>query len=117
METCACCGYKIIDEKGIYEICPICYWEDDPVQESNPWFEGGANVPSLYKAQQNYKRFGAMEERFISNVRNISSNDFRDSNWRELVEKDKNFATTPREIEERSGRKKSVSYNYWERNV
>lgn len=30
---CLCCGYRIIEEEllGIYEICNICYWEDDEV--------------------------------------------------------------------------------------
>jgi len=27
--TCPCCGYKTLDDEHEYEICPICYWEDD----------------------------------------------------------------------------------------
>ncbi|MEH7657210.1 CPCC family cysteine-rich protein, partial [Bacillus velezensis] len=32
--TCPCCGYRTIEEEppGTYEICNICYWEDDEVQ-------------------------------------------------------------------------------------
>jgi len=26
---CVCCGYKTLKEQGQYEVCPICYWEDD----------------------------------------------------------------------------------------
>jgi len=99
VETCACCGYKTLDEKGNYEICPICFWEDDPVQEADPWFEGGANTPSLYAAQKNYKSFGAMEERHIPNIRPAKESDERDSNWRTLTQEDKSFCSTPREIE------------------
>jgi hypothetical protein len=117
METCACCGYKTIDEKGLYEICPICFWEDDSVQEADPWFEGGANAPSLYTAQSNYKKYGAMEERFKTNVRAANSTDKKDEKWRELIEEDKAFCTTPREIEKVWGTKNQVSYNYWERNA
>ena len=117
METCACCGYKTIEEKGNYEICPICFWEDDPVQEADPWFEGGANAPSLFGAQYNFKSFGAMEERHIPNIRAVRSADEKDPNWRELIEEDRNFCTTPREIEEVWGTENQISYNYWERNA
>jgi hypothetical protein len=26
---CPCCHYKTISDKGNYEICPVCFWEDD----------------------------------------------------------------------------------------
>ena len=45
---CPVCGkYKFIEGPGSYEICPICKWEDDLVQEKDPSFKGGANVLSL----------------------------------------------------------------------
>jgi hypothetical protein len=28
-DTCPCCGYETIDGRGNYDICPICWWEDD----------------------------------------------------------------------------------------
>jgi hypothetical protein len=27
--TCPCCGYPTIAERGVYEICSLCAWEDD----------------------------------------------------------------------------------------
>ena len=43
--TCPCCGYKTLRRRttGKYEICNICYWEDDPVQFNDHDYEGGAN--------------------------------------------------------------------------
>lgn len=43
--ACPCCGYKTYLEEpgGTYLICAVCFWEDDPVQLSDPDFEGGAN--------------------------------------------------------------------------
>jgi hypothetical protein len=117
METCACCGFNTIGEKGNYEICPICYWEDDGVQEADPWFEGGANVASLYQAQLDFQTYGVMEERFISNVRKPSSNDTRNPGWCPLTGEDKKYVTTPVKIEAVWGTKNSISYNYWERNA
>jgi ferredoxin-thioredoxin reductase catalytic subunit len=29
LSTCPCCKYKTITERGDYEICPVCDWEDD----------------------------------------------------------------------------------------
>ncbi|NIP43329.1 MAG: hypothetical protein GWN61_14025, partial [candidate division Zixibacteria bacterium] len=31
--TCPCCGYRTLDDPpGSYDICGICFWEDDTVQ-------------------------------------------------------------------------------------
>jgi len=27
--TCPCCGHKTLSERGVYEICDECGWEDD----------------------------------------------------------------------------------------
>lgn len=66
---CPCCGYYTLDEVDAYEICPVCYWEDDPIQRDAPDYEGSSNIPSLKIAKENYKKFYAVEERFRKNVR------------------------------------------------
>lgn len=47
--SCACCGFLTITDAqgGTFEICPICYWEDDDVQFKDINFAGGANDESL----------------------------------------------------------------------
>jgi hypothetical protein len=82
---CPCCGYVVFDEgPGSYEICPICFWEDDLSQLRFPSMRGGANRPSLQEAQIAFKTVGAIEERFIQNVRAPSEVDRRDPAWRPL---------------------------------
>lgn len=46
---CRCCGSRCLEETalGTYEICPICGWEDDPVQSADIERTGGANGGSL----------------------------------------------------------------------
>lgn len=46
---CWACGQLTLTEEptGTYEICPNCGWEDDPVQQQNPTYSGGANTASL----------------------------------------------------------------------
>ncbi len=86
--TCPCCGYKTLSEEppGTYEICHICFWEDDNVQFNAPSFEGGANNVSLKQGQLNFIEFGACEKEMLSHVRNPTVNDVKDSNWKPVWE-------------------------------
>lgn len=61
--SCPCCGYLTLDHpaSGSYDICPVCFWEDDLVQNEDPAYAGGANEPSLTEARANFARFGAIE--------------------------------------------------------
>ena len=58
---CPCCGYLTYfhEPDGTYEICPVCRWEDDPVQSNDPDRGGGANVVSLNEARENFEKVGA----------------------------------------------------------
>lgn len=49
--ACACCGVFAIAERGAYEICRRCGWEDDPSQAADPDLRGGANPQSLAEAR------------------------------------------------------------------
>jgi len=53
---CACCRLFKLPNGSLHEICPICGWEDDEVQNDDPDFEGGANDLSLnqYKKMKGY---------------------------------------------------------------
>jgi hypothetical protein len=69
--ACPCCGNLTLDEAppGTYDICPVCFWEDDPVQFAKPSYAGGANRVSLEEARRNYARIGAASETKKSHVR------------------------------------------------
>lgn len=68
---CPCCSFLTLTspETGSYEICPVCFWEDDPVQNEDIQYQGGANQVSLSAAQNSFIDFGASERRFVQNVR------------------------------------------------
>ncbi|MBR7827436.1 hypothetical protein KDK95_14050 [Actinospica sp. MGRD01-02] len=79
---CPCCGYLVFDEPpGSYEICPVCIWEDDLVQLRWPSYTGGANKPSLIDAQQNFKSFGASEQRRAARARPATAAEPLDPDW------------------------------------
>lgn len=50
--SCSCCGQYEFPKEGIYEICPVCNWEDDPVQSEEHDYRGGANIMSLNEARE-----------------------------------------------------------------
>ncbi|WP_433180621.1 CPCC family cysteine-rich protein [Actinoallomurus sp. CA-150999] len=68
---CPCCGYHTLDERGMYEICPVCFWEDDGQDEHDAdEVRGGPNRGlSLTQARRNFATFGASERRRLPNVR------------------------------------------------
>nr|WP_139489730.1 CPCC family cysteine-rich protein [Brevibacillus dissolubilis] len=69
--NCPCCGNNTLDEKppGSFDICPVCYWEDDNLQFQDPNRTGGANGISLNEARENYIRIGAISSEFLKFVR------------------------------------------------
>lgn len=67
---CKCCGcLTLLTGPGNYDVCPVCFWEDDPTQNEHEDFSGGANRVSLSQAKANYEEFGACEGRFMDKVR------------------------------------------------
>lgn len=79
--SCACCCHRTLEEPpgGTFEICPVCFWEDDNLQSSKPDLKGGANVPSLRQAQANYRAFGACERRHLKHVRSPRADEINPS--------------------------------------
>ena len=61
---CPCCGYLTYLDKpnGGFDICPVCRWEDDPVQIADPDYAGGANAVSLNEGRRNFAKYGAVTE-------------------------------------------------------
>lgn len=68
---CLCCGYSTLVQEPTwtFQICPVCYWEDDGSQAEDPSNNLGANHVSLEQARINFKTFGAIEKRFVKHVR------------------------------------------------
>ena len=68
---CPCCRFKTLNDRGGFECCPVCFWEDDGQDEGDlDVIRGGPNGSlSLRAARDNFARFGATELRFIGFVR------------------------------------------------
>ena len=68
---CPCCGCLALSDRGGYEICPVCFWEDDGQDDYDAdTIRGGPNgTLSLTQARANYRRLGACDARSIASVR------------------------------------------------
>jgi hypothetical protein len=71
MFACLCCGYLTLEEEppGTYDICPVCFWEDDPVQGADATVVGGANAISLAEARRSFLTLRVSDPRFRQQVR------------------------------------------------
>jgi hypothetical protein len=86
MYTCPCCGYKSLPRPadGTYELCLVCWWENDQVQLRDPDYEGGANEPSLRQAQRNFIEFGTSDKDLRDQCDDPARYN-RDPDWRPLI--------------------------------
>jgi hypothetical protein len=80
---CPGCGFLIYGPEayGSYGICPLCNWEDCPVQFANPLDAGGPNRESLVVYQARAMSRWPLEVRTVTEEGDIYH---RDSHWRPL---------------------------------
>jgi hypothetical protein len=54
--ACPCCGRKTLEERASYDVCQVCWWEDDGQDNYNAYESyGGPNYGiSLVQARYNY---------------------------------------------------------------
>ena len=86
---CPCCGYLTLAEPLNYDICPVCWWEEDGYSIVSPRSGGGGpNECSLVQAQANYIACGASSPRFADSVRPPRDSEPRDQGWRPIEDAD-----------------------------
>jgi hypothetical protein len=59
---CPVCDYQSLPIRGNWDVCAVCGWKSDPVQEAVPDEPVGANGVSLNQARQNFVRIGLSSE-------------------------------------------------------
>ena len=60
LEPCPCCGFRTLGSRGNYEICPVCWWEDDGQDNDDAsMVKGGPNAElNLVLARANFLKEG-----------------------------------------------------------
>ncbi len=98
---CLCCGYLTLSTRAEFDICPVCFWEDDAylifdknaesiysvyVKYENIPEEKLLDIPSganhgltLREGKMNYEKYGACEEDMIKHVRPPRKSEYPDS--------------------------------------
>jgi hypothetical protein len=66
MLDCRCCGYLAIRERGQYEVCPVCFWEDDGSQDTDR--ASGPNHMTLGEAKANFASIGACSKDALQHI-------------------------------------------------
>jgi len=68
---CPCCRFTTLAERGGYEVCPVCSWEDDGQDDHDAdEVRGGPNSDvSLTQARENFRLLGAFIADAVPHVR------------------------------------------------
>lgn len=69
LAQCDCCDYFTIPANNDYEICPVCFWEQDAWGISEPDEPSGANHGlTLREGRNNFALLGACATGFKAKV-------------------------------------------------
>ena len=69
-EACPCCGHSTLTARGAFELCPVCFWEDDGQDNADADEDrGGPNPTSLSDARRHYLLHGASDAKCLDSVR------------------------------------------------
>jgi hypothetical protein len=68
---CPCCYCKTLPQRGHFNICSVCFWEDDGQDDDDADdVRGGPNSDlSLTQGRENYRNFGASRRQDLPHVR------------------------------------------------
>lgn len=65
---CPVCQHHTLEVVGDWDVCPVCGWNSDPVQEAMHDDPTGANGISLNEARRNYHEFGAVTRQKLTQL-------------------------------------------------
>jgi hypothetical protein len=85
---CPCCGFFTLNEQSPSDdICPVCFWQDDFV-DNHDTDVLGPNPVRLSVARMNYNAFGASHRRRLPHVRKPRPEEGPPKPWTERRTKD-----------------------------
>jgi hypothetical protein len=64
---CPCCLHFTLHERSSYEICPVCFWEDDGWLDEDE--ESGPNHITMGEGRESYKAIGSCDPLMLKHCR------------------------------------------------
>jgi hypothetical protein len=80
--VCPCCDYLTLTERGQYEICEVCFWEDDGTQSPDGY--SAPNRLFLVMGQENFLKLGACDEFAVSMVKKDAKSRYKKQDYSTL---------------------------------
>jgi hypothetical protein len=71
LKRCPCCDFRTLEERGGYNICPICFWEDDGdwALDDELCRCGPNHGKTLGEGREHYRHYGAADIEMVAHVR------------------------------------------------
>jgi hypothetical protein len=66
LRACRCCEFRTLPHAGEYDICPVCFWEDDGSSSEDAF--SGPNRMTLREARAGFAEFGAIAAAMLPHV-------------------------------------------------
>lgn len=70
--ACPCCGFltfPVPQNEALAFVCPVCFWENDLFIRSDDESSDENHGLTLSKANENFRKFGAVRSDFLKYVR------------------------------------------------
>jgi hypothetical protein len=84
--TCVICGYRTLDSRCDWDICPICFWEDDVLLKKGDTKSPANGELRVSEAQANYMVYRCCSKEHLRFVRQPLSTEEVDPEWQPLPE-------------------------------
>lgn len=78
---CIICGHKTLDNRGDWDICPVCFWEDDVILGNDDVRSPANSGVYVSEAQANFVKFGACRPEHVEEVRSPTDEEERDNSF------------------------------------
>jgi len=65
---CPCCDFFTLPARGDYDICPVCFWEDDGIDVDRPDVRSGPNHMTLRQGRHDFSGLGACDPDMLPHV-------------------------------------------------